>query len=147
MSAKIPITDERAKQLDELMEFENAVITIAITIKQLINEMFKKHKELNVGMDISKRMAWKKVRDGVASLDNIAFQSKHCDYKKFKKSVCMVKFLMLELIAKCDDSNMRVWQFHNILKSFPTVYSSLIQTIDSEQEAFANLFGMSDNGS
>ena len=145
MKNKVPITPERAKQLEELEQFENAVLTIAVTSKQLINEIFKKHKELNVGFsDPLERIAWKKIRDGAESLDNIAFNSKYCDYKKFKKSVLMVKFMMLELIARCDDSNMRFWQFHNLLKSFKLVYPAVAPTIEDEQKAFADLFGQQD---
>lgn len=142
---KIPITPERAKQLEELEQFENAVLTIAVISKQLIDKMIKLHKELNIGFnDPIERLAWKKIRDGAASLDNIAFNSPYCDYNKFKKNILMVKFLMLELIAKCDDSNMRVWQFHNLLKTFSTVYPAVAPTIEDEREAFADLFGQSD---
>lgn len=142
---KVPITQERAKKLEELEQFENAVLTIVVTSKQLIDEIIKKHKELNVGFnDPIERMAWKKIRDGAASLDNIAFDSKYCNYNKFKKSVLMVKFMMLELIARCDDSNMRFWQFHNLLKTFKVVYPAVAPTIEDEHEAFADLFGQQD---
>ena len=145
MIKKIPITPERAKKLEELEQFENAVLTIVVTSKQLIDEIIKKHKELNVGFnDPIERMAWKKIRDGAASLDNIAFDSKYCNYNKFKKSVLMVKFMMLELIARCDDSNMRFWQFHNLLKTFKLVYPAVAPTIEDEREAFADLFGQPD---
>ena len=145
MTKKVLISEERAKQLEALEQFENAVLTIAVTSKQLIDELIKKHKELNVGFnDPIERMAWKKIRGGAASLDNIAFNSKYCDYKKFKKSVLMVKFMMLELIARCDDSNMRFWQFHNLLKTFKLVYPAVAPTIEDEREAFADLFGQSD---
>ena len=142
---KVPITPERAKQLEELEQFENAVLTIVVTSKQLIDEVFKKHKELNVAFtDPIERMAWKKIRDGAASLDHIAFNSSYCSYDKFKKSVLMVKFMMLELIARCDDSNMRFWQFHNLLKTFKLVYPAVAPTIEDEREAFADLFGQPD---
>ena len=142
---KVPITPERAKQLEELEQFENAVLTIVVTSKQLIDEVFKKHKELNVAFtDPIERMAWKKIRDGAASLDHIAFNSPYCSYDKFQKSVLMVKFMMLELIARCDDSNMRFWQFHNLLKTFKLVYPAIAPTIDDEREAFADLFGQPD---
>lgn len=141
---KVPITPERAKQLEELEQFENAVLTIVVTSKQLIDEVFKKHKELDVVFtDPIECMAWKKIRDGAASLDNIAFNSPYCSYDKFKKSVLMVKFMMLELIARCDDSNMRFWQFHNLLKTFKLVYPAVVPTIEDEREAFADLFGQS----
>ena len=142
---KVQITPERAKQLEELAQFENAVLTIVVTSKQLIEEIFKKHKELNVSFtDINERIAWKKIRDGAASLDHIAFNSPYCSYDKFKKSVLMIKFMMLELIAKCDDSNMRFWQFHNLLKTYKIVYPAVAPTIEDEREAFADLFGQSD---
>mgnify|MGYP003463408404 FL=1 len=142
---KVQITPERAKQLEELAQFENAVLTIVVTSKQLIEEIFKKHKELNVSFtDINERIAWKKIRDGAASLDHIAFNSPYCSYDKFKKSVLMIKFMMLELIARCDDSNMRFWQFHNLLKTFKLVYPAVAPTIEDEREAFADLFGQSD---
>lgn len=145
MIKKVPITPERAKKLEELEQFENAVLTIVVTSKQLIDEIIKKHKELNVGFnDPIERMAWKKIRDGAASLDNIAFDSKYCNYNKFKKSVLMVKFMMLELIARCDDSNMRFWQFHNLLKTFKVVYPAVAPTIEDEHEVFADLFGQQD---
>lgn len=142
---KVQITPERAKQLEELAQFENAVLTIVVTSKQLIEEIFKKHKELNVSFtDINERIAWKKIRDGAASLDHIAFNSPYCSYDKFKKSVLMIKFMMLELIARCDDSNMRFWQFHNLLKTFKLVYPAVAPTIEDEREAFADLFGQTD---
>ena len=142
---KVQITPERTKQLEELAQFENAVLTIVVTSKQLIEEIFKKHKELNVNFtDINERIAWKKIRDGAASLDHIAFNSPYCSYDKFKKSVLMIKFMMLELIARCDDSNMRFWQFHNLLKTFKLVYPAVAPTIEDEREAFADLFGQSD---
>ena len=64
-------------------------------------------------------------------------------YEKFKKGVNIVKFLILELIAKCNDSSMRAWQFHNLLKTFPTIYPAIAPTIEDEQQAFANLFDTS----
>ena len=142
---KVPITHERAKRLEELEQFENAVLTIVVTSKQLIDEVFKKHKELNVAFtDSIQRMACKKIREGAACLDHIAFNSPYCNYDKFKKSVLMVKFMMLELIARCDDSNMRFWQFYNLLKTFKLVYPAVAPTIEDEREAFADLFGQPD---
>lgn len=145
MSKKVPITEERYKQLIELEEFSNAVLCIAAISKDLINQLFEKHKKLNVNIDVMERIAWRKIRDGAASLDHIAFNTGKNNYDRFKKSVCMVKFLMLELIARCDDSNMRVWQFHNLLKTYKLVYPSLAQTLEDEQKAFADLFGKPDN--
>lgn len=141
---KIPISPERFKQLEHLEQYENAIITIAVISKQLIDKMFDLHKELNVNFNsVNEKLAWKKIKDGASTLDYIAFSSEHCDYEKFKKGVNIVKFLILELIAKCNDSSMRAWQFHNLLKTFPTIYPAIAPTIEDEQQAFANLFDTS----
>lgn len=144
MQNKTPITEARYKQLVELEEYTNAVLIISATAKDLINELFKKHKEANVNIELRERIAWRKIRDGAASLDSIAFDTGSNNYKKFKKSVLMVKFLMLELIAHCDDSNKRVWEFHNLLKSFKLVYPAIAPTIEDEAKAFADLFEQTD---
>ena len=145
MKNKTPIDEDRYNKLQELEQFENAVLTIAVTIKQLIDEIFKKHKELNIRFsDVNERIAWKKIRDGTAGLDNIAFTSPSCDYKKFNNGVLMVKFLILEIISRCDDSNMRLWQFHNLLKTYKIVYPAVAPTIDDENEAFSALFNQPD---
>lgn len=134
------------KQLEELGEFENVVITMAVVTKQLVEEVLKRHKDLNIGfIDVNERTAWRKLRDSAGDLDHIAFRSEHCNYNKFKQSVSLLKFLILELISRCDDSNMRLWQFHNLLKTYKIVYPAIAPTIEDEQEAFANLFGQSDN--
>ena len=145
MKNKVQITPERAKQLEALEQFENAVLTIACISKQLVDDVFKRHKELNVGFtNDNERIAWRKIRDGAALLEHIAFNSNNCNWDKFKKSVLMVKFMMLELIARCDDSNMRLWQFHNLLKTYKLVYPAVSPTLDDERKAFADLFGQSD---
>ena len=51
-------------------------------------------------------------------------------------------FLFLELVAKCDDSDYRLWQFHNLLKSFPTICPALQPTLDFELDAFKEVLGI-----
>lgn len=145
MMKKVQITPERAKQLEELEQFENAVLTIAVAIKQLVEEVFKKHKKLNVSFtDINEHLAWKKIKDGGNTLEHIAFNSEYCNYEKFKKSVLMIKFMILELMSRCDDNNMRFWQFHNLLHTFKIVYPAVCPTLEDEREAFTNLFNQTD---
>ena len=87
------------------------------------------------------KIAWKKIRDGASTLDFIAFSTGKENYNKFRNMVTIVKFLILELIAHCSNDDMKLWQFHNLLKTYKVVYPSLVQTIDKETEAFASLFG------
>lgn len=145
MTKKVLINEKRAKQLEALEQFENAVLTIAVTSKQLIDELIKKHKKLNVDFnDPIEKTAWKKIRDETALLDSIAFNSPYYSYDKFKKNILIIKVIMLELISRCDNSNTRLWQFHNILKTFKLVYPAVAPTIEDEREAFADLFGQPD---
>lgn len=145
MKNKLPIDEIRYKQLIELEEFTNAVLCISAISESLIKELFKRHKELKVPIDQMERIAWNKIKAGASELDQIAFNTGKDNYNRFRKSVRMIKFLMLELIARCDDSNMRVWQFYNLLKTYKLVYPSLAHTLDDERKAFEGLFGQNDN--
>ena len=81
----------------------------------------------------------------VSQLDNYAFQVSLEQYKKYQDVVKTASFLFLELVAKCDDSDYRLWQFHNLLKSFPTVCPALQPTLDFELDAFKNVLGIKSN--
>ena len=83
----------------------------------------------------------------VSQLDNYAFQVSLEQYKKYQDVVKIASFLFLELVAKCDDSDYRLWQFHNLLKSYPTVVHALQPTLDFELDAFREVLGIaSDDG-
>lgn len=141
MKCDNPISAERAKQLEELEQFENAILSIVVVSKSLIDEMFKRHKELNVSFESrTELLAWKKISDGVGVLDYIAFNSPHCSYDTFKKGVDRIKFIIMELISRCNASDERLWRFHNLLKSFPIVYSAIAPTIEEENKVFSSVF-------
>lgn len=137
---KEPISKERQKEVRELEEFTDALLCIAVISKDLIDELLARHKEKAVRIGTMEKMAWKKIRDGASTLNFIAFSSGKENYSKFRNMVTIVKFLILELIAHCSDNDMKLWQFHNLLKTYKVVYPSLVQTIDKEREAFESLF-------
>ena len=136
-----PISEERQKEIKELDEFTDALLCIAVISKDLIDELLARHKEKEVRIGTIEKLAWKKIRDGASTLDFIAFSTGKENYSKFRNMVTIVKFLILELIAHCSNDDMKLWQFHNLLKTYKVVYPSLVQTIDKEMEAFASLFG------
>lgn len=138
---KEPISKERQEEVRELEEFTDALLCIAVISKDLIDELLARHKEKAVRIEATEKMAWKKIRDGASTLNFIAFSSGKENYSKFRNMVTIVKFLILELIARCGDDDMKLWQFHNLLKTYKVVYPSLAQTIDKEREAFESLFG------
>lgn len=144
MKHKVQISEDRYKQLIELEEYTNAVLCIVCICSSLIKTLFEKHKQYNVAMEISERVAWRKIKDGADSLDNIAFNTGKENYSKFKKAVLMVKFILLNLVARCNDSDMRLWQFYNLLKTFKVVYPGVVPTIEDEQKAFEDLFSGQD---
>ena len=114
---------------------------VKVISKDLIDELLERHKEKAVRIETTEKIAWKKIRDGASTLNFIAFSSGKENYSKFRNMVTIVKFLILELIAHCGTDDMKLWQFHNLLKTYKVVCPSLVQTIDKEVEAFASLFG------
>lgn len=141
---KESISEERQKEIRELEEFTDALLCIAVISKDLVDELLARHKEKVVRIETMEKLAWKKIRDGASTLDFIAFSSGKENYNKFRNMVTVVKFLMLELIARCGNNYMKLWQFHNLLKTYKVVYPSLAKTIEDEREAFAGLFSQPD---
>ena len=132
--------DSINQTLVRLLEFTNVCLVISCALRELIKDLIKQHKEANIIIKDPERRAWRQILNGTDTLDQIAFETGSDNYKKFKASIKIVKFILLELIAKCDDSDIRLWQFHNLLKSYPTVYKSIQPTLDEEVDAFTALF-------
>lgn len=127
--------------LEHLNQFTNTLIVGTCALGKLVTKMLREHKDAKIKIPINERREW----------NNIVWASKYfrvCamdkltkdELKQFDDNVELVSFLLLELIAKCDSNDMRLWKFHNLLKSYPTTFGALQPTIDDEVNAFESIF-------
>ena len=141
------LSPERQAEVRRLEQLSNSLIIIACSLGRLTERLIKEHKEANIKIEAIERNNWKHILDASNYFHKLAKSNMNAAmYDRFNHAIVMVSFLYLELVAKCDDSDLRLWQFHNLLKSYPTVFKNLQPTIDDELSAFAELFGFDANG-
>ena len=138
---KQELTPERQQQVANMETLTNFCLIVSSVLKHYVSSMLQQHKDLQIKIPRDEKFQWDMLLKTVSQLDNYAFQAGIEQYRKYQNEVKLVSFLFLELVAKCYDSNYRLWQFHNLLKSYPTVVPGLQPTLDFELDAFKNLFG------
>lgn len=144
---KQELTPERQQQVANMEHLTNFCLIVASVLKHYVSSMLQQHKDLQIKIPRDEKFQWDMLLKTVSQLDNYAFQAGIEQYRKYQNEVKLVSFLFLELVAKCYDSNYRLWQFHNLLKSYPTVVYALQPTLDFELDAFKEIFGItSDDG-
>ena len=144
---KQELTPERQLQVANMETLTNFCLIVASVLKHYVSSMLQQHKDLHIKIPLDEKLQWDILLKTVSQLDNYAFQAGIEQYRKYQNEVKLVSFLFLELVAKCYDSNYRLWQFHNLLKSYPTVVHALQPTLDFELDAFKEVFGItSDDG-
>lgn len=144
---KQELTPERQQQVANMETLTNFCLIIASVLKHYVSSMLQQHKDLQIKIPRDEKFQWDMLLKTVSQLDNYVFQAGIEQYRKYQNEVKLVSFLFLELVAKCYDSNYRLWQFHNLLKSYPTVVNALQPTLDFELDVFKEVFGItSDDG-
>ena len=144
---KQELTPERKQQVANMEHLTNFCLIVSSVLKHYVSSMLQQHKDLQIKIPQDEKFKWNMLLKTVSQLDNYAFQAGIEQYRKYQNEVKTASFLFLELVAKCDNSNYRLWQFHNLLKSFPTVVPALQPTLDFELDAFKEVLGItSDDG-
>ena len=144
---KQELTPEKQQQVANMEHLTNFCLIVASVLKHYVSSMLQQHKDLQIKIPRNEKFQWDMLLKTVYQLDNYAFQAGIEQYRKYQNEVKLVSFLFLELVAKCYDSNYRLWQFHNLLKSYPTVVHALQPTLDFELDAFREVIGIvSDDG-
>ena len=131
----------RAEELNKVKVFSDATVVMASVLKRMCEDMFALCKECNAKIEYTERNEWNHILTSVTRLNTLAMANGNNMYQEYKKVVNLVYFLIRELIAKCDDSDLRIWQFHNLLKSFPTVRPEVAPSYEDELNAFQSVIG------
>lgn len=138
---KQELTPERQQQVANMETLTNFCLLVASVLKHYVSSMLQQHKDLDIRIPRDEKFQWNMLLKTVTQLDNYAFKFSVDEYRKYQDEVKLASFLFLELVAKYDNSYYKLWQFHNLLKSYPTVVPGLQPTLDFELDAFKNLFG------
>lgn len=139
------ITPERQQQVENMEHLTTFCLIVASVLKHYVSSMLAQHKELQIKIPRDEKFQWNMLLKTVNQLDNYAFESGVEQYKKYQANVTTASFLFLELVAKCDNKDKKLWEFHNLLKTYPTVIPALQPTIDFELDAFKSVYGVTND--
>lgn len=134
----------KVRKLEHMHHLSNFCFVMSGVLKHYVSDMLKQHKEHNIKIPRDEKFQWEMLLKTTGILDNQVFDAGVEQYKKYQNVVTTISFIIIELMAKCDDSNTRLWQFHNLLKTFPTVFPALLPTLEEEYKAFADVLGYSE---
>lgn len=147
MKQKETLAPDRAAKLKELEELTNTCIVMACAIGRIVQQLIDAHKKAGVKIPLEERIRWNGVVSASKYFHSCAVSAlDKSTMKKFDNAVITTSYLFMELISRCDDSDMRLWKFHNLLHNFPVVYPSLVPTLEEERSAFASVFGFNADG-
>lgn len=144
---KIELTPERQLQVANMETLTNFCLIVASVLKHYVSSMLQQHKDLKMKIPRDEKFQWDMLLKTTSHLNNYALDAGVEQYRKYQNVVTTASFLFLELVAKCDNSDYRLWQFHNLLKTFPTVVPALQPTIDFEFDAFKEVLGITSDDS
>ena len=147
MKHKETITPERAAEVKRLEELTNTCIVMACSIGKVVQHLIDDHKDARVKIPPDERCQWIAILRACKYFHGAALAAlDKTTMKQFDNAVITTSYLFMELISRCDDDNMRLWKFHNLLHSFPVTYPSIIPTLEHERSAFASVFGLNPDG-
>lgn len=121
--------------------FSNYCIVFGSAFRLFIEDMIQRTKDCQSFIPLEERRHWDSILKGLKGLNCMAMDMSTKDYKDYKQKVLIVLFMIKELMAKCDDNPLRMWQFYNSLHVFPTVVPELLPTIEEQKRAFPSILG------
>ncbi|MCQ2971725.1 MAG: hypothetical protein MJ209_00265 [archaeon] len=133
--------EDKIKKCDVISNF--TLITVGVLRKQII-ALIEIHKKLGIKLPCREASEWRTLLNACNILTNRVMFAEIADVCYYNECVNIMDFILRELDSRCDDSNTRIWQFHNLLKSYPVVNEFIAPTYDEELEAFRKLIEQGD---
>lgn len=135
---------DKKEQLDKLCNEVNFVFLLCGVLSKELDVMIKDHKDAGVKMHPLEIGMWNSIKKSLGRINYFVLDSQLKDIEYFNRSVKVIDFLIKELDSRCDDSNFKLWQFHNLLKAYPITNKHIAPTSEEELDAFSDVLGGKD---
>lgn len=117
----------------------NFALLIVGVLRLQIQHMLEVHKQEKVKIPPRERELWHNLLRDCNNMYGFLLSAPIEEVRYYNDCTKIIKFIMKELDSRCGDSNMKLWQFHNLLKSYPIVNNDIVPTYDEELDAFGDL--------
>lgn len=115
-------------------------INIVSVIAEMAQEMLDYCREHKIRIDRNEKQNWDFIIKTANKLKNLSYSLSKEDKVVFDRNTKLFSLLMRLILARVDDSDMKLYQWYNYIKSFPADLPEIQPTADEEAEAFKHIF-------
>ena len=115
-------------------------INIVAVIAEMAQQMLDYCKIHNIRIERNEKQNWDFLIKTAKQLKNMSYSLSKEDKAVFDRNTKMFSLLMRLILARVDDDDMKLYQWYNYIKSFPTDLPEIQPTAEEEAEVFKHIF-------
>lgn len=115
-------------------------INIVAVIAEMAQEMLNYCKKHNIRIERNEKQNWDFIIKTAKQLKNLSYSLSKEDKAVFDRNTKMFSLLMRLILARVDDNDMKLYQWYNYIKAFPTDLPEIQPTAEEEAEVFKHIF-------
>ena len=118
----------------------NMCVNVVAVIAELAQQMLDYCKEHDIKIDRIEKRNWEFLIKTAKQLESLAYKIPKEQKVIFDRNTKMFSLLIRLILARVDDSDMKLYKWYNYIKAFPADLPDIQPTGEEEQEAFRHIF-------
>ena len=131
---------EREKEIYIATKQGDMCVNVVAVIAELVQQMLDYCKEHNIKIDRIEKRNWEFLIKTAKQLESMSYNLSKEQKIIFDRNTKMFSLLMRLILARVDDADMKLYQWYNYIKNFPTDLPEVQPTAEEESEAFKHIF-------
>ena len=131
---------EREKEIYIATKQGDMCVNVVAVIAELAQQMLDYCKEHNIKIDRIEKRNWEFLIKTAKQLESMSYNLSKEQKIIFDRNTKMFSLLMRLILARVDDDDMKLYQWYNYIKNFPTDLPEVQPTAEEESEAFKHIF-------
>ena len=131
---------EREKEIYIATKQGDMCVNVVAVIAELAQQMLDYCKEHNIKIDRIEKRNWEFLIKTAKQLESMSYNLSKEQKIIFDRNTKMFSLLMRLILARVDDTDMKLYQWYNYIKSFPADLPEVQPSGAEEAEVFKHLF-------
>ena len=131
---------EREKEIYIATKQGDMCVNVVAVIAELVQQMLDYCKEHNIKIDRIEKRNWEFLIKTAKQLESMSYNLSKEQKIIFDRNTKMFSLLMRLILARVDDTDMKLYQWYNYIKSFPADLPEVQPSGAEEAEVFKHLF-------
>jgi len=134
------MTEEQEKIIHIASRQGDMCVHLAAVVCDVATAMIKYCDDNDIRIDPFERKQWNMLIKSSKYLDTLVLSQNREGINRFRRNVKMIGMLIRLTLARVDDDDMKLYQWYNYIKNFPTDLPEVQPTAEEESEAFKHIF-------